>query len=418
MPAQHASKPRLSTTRLGFQNHFLPTAVGLFVVLMALAGGTMAASGQTPVPSAIVVTFAEAPALEDCVQAIHTVGGSRIIAEHDGGALDRLPIIMASGEASGTTPECWLYSGAALDVRLNQPATTVAFNRSGTVWVQVYRNNALIHETESSGLGGRYTYQQGGGFNRIIIREAGEGSTSYVALDDLQLEVPDLTASHLTRFEAMGVDTCTDQLDLPDWVTAEGGVLVNGACAIAAGDTLTISVTRPFQYWDALIDGDLTLILHTTRAAEPPQALLTDGAIFVGERDPADYVRLQLVGGAGGATVDDLRLTWVLSDPRVDGAVVGCVEGACHLSAGESVTLNMPAPMWAVALTVSGDVLVQGWRDGSLVDVWRGVGSGGVRVVTFWAGIDVLVIREASQRDGATVQMGGLYALSPPHAAP
>lgn len=389
----------------------MPKKIITLSTLLSLALIVAPTAAQSSTPSAIVVTFAEAPPLEDCVRAISAAAGSRIIADHDGGALDRLPIINDSGEASGTAPECWLYSGAALDLRLNQAATSIAFNRSGTVWVQLYRNNALVHEAESSGLGGRYTYQHGGGFNRIIIREAGDGPASYVALDDLQLDVPDLTVSHLTRFAAMGATSCAEQLAIPDWLTADGGTLINGACTIASGEALTIRSTRPFQYWDAVISGEVTLLLQTTSAAESPQTVATDGPYFVQERDPADYVQLQIVGGTDGATVTDIRLTWVLADPVADGAAAACPDGVCSLAAGEAITLNFPAPLWAAALTVSGDVLIEAFRDGELVDVWRGSGLAGVRVVAFWGGFDTLIIREAGQRDAARVQVVNLFPL-------
>lgn len=391
----------------------------MLVVGTALIGWSgWGAAAQAPTPDRVVIHFDEAGGfLDDCSTAIQAVAADRVYAVQAGGRLDRAPLIDETGEASGTAPECWLFSGASLDLYLNQPATALAFNRSGTVRVQLYRGAALIYETTSSGLGGRFDYGHAGGFNRVLLTEAGDGGSSYVVLDDLQIDLPVATTSYLTRFEAMGVDSCGEQIAIPGVVTAAGGMVQAGQCVIAAGEAVTITSAIPLQSWDAIFTGTATL---TVSAADTSSDVESDAetvadirattATFIQTRYDGPVGQITIRAGAEAATLDNLRLTWALPEPVIYSGIGGSPIDIT-LTNGNETTLSHSDTLWALSAVVDGDLLIQAYRDGQLVDVWRGHGAASARLATFWGGFDTLVLSEATRSGTTTLTDVRLYPL-------
>jgi len=410
-------------------------AVFACIFIVSLAWSTVGQThAQSAIPDVIRVGFNEAPLLEDCSRAIAQVGGTRLWVQQSNGELDRPPIINSSAEASGRAPECWLYDGASLEVWMNQPATAIRFHRSGTLRVQLYRENTLVLEDVTSGLGGRYEYVNGRGFQRIVITEAGQGASSYAALDELVLETERLAVSHVVRFDAVGATNCAENIQRADWVMAQGGTFdaERGACYLPPQTQLSISAAVPFQYWDVHIRGTGTILLaQPTRPAPQERGFRAESTTFIQPSVPEDYTQMFIVAGEEGATLESLRLTWLLENPQrlywsSTTTCADAVQGqhdihaesdtpapqvrddACVFEMGATLRLQTPTPIWVVWLVAEGEFELQSFaQDGTPLEQQTVIGNGSPQAFILWSTPTHLSLR--ANTDAANIREVVLY---------
>lgn len=394
------------------------------IVVAGLPSSALQAQSRT-FADEVKVTFAEVILNEDCTRAIESLGPT-VIALAVPGQDFGVPITFETGEASGLGPECRLYNGAVLDLRLNRPARYLAFNRSGTLQVTLYRDQDFqVFSDETSGLGGRFEYDNAGGFNRVVLTETGVGQVSYTALDDLQLGFNSVAISALTTFDVMGVNTCGASIALTDGVDSSGGSLQftddsGVVCGLAAGELLSINAALPFTRWDATVQGS---ILVDTEASSV--TIQRETPAFFQWREGGQFSTMTLSATTGDVLLDDLRLTWDVQPTLsldltvvVDG-LVSCdayinanreivatasvqregdpaplmTEMGCALGSGNELRLMLPTLQHALQLQVTGQpIMVQLYRNDELMLTTAVQGEGDRRTISAVGGFDAVAI--------------------------
>lgn len=219
------------------------------------------AHSQSPSTGETVqISFGEVQPSSDCIDAINLYAPSVQATILDVGEFGA-PFTVESAEASGLAPECQLAPATIMALTLNRRATAISFNRYGSAEVELYRNGDLVYSDTTSGLGGRFERNMGGGFDYVIIRAANVDSP--LLLDELALQFPTHALTVRVDFsEASAGDDCAPSMaQFPFLQIIEAANLTitdtpaPHICHLEADSRLTLSVNRPllgFGY-DALL---------------------------------------------------------------------------------------------------------------------------------------------------------------------
>lgn len=383
----------------------------------------------------VTVNFTEAELDADCTAALNayqpTLHASATAADLGP------PIIIDGAEASGKRPECQFAPGASITLFTNRLAAGIAFNRSGTLFIELLRNGQSVYSDNSSGLGGRFEYN-GTMFNQIILTEP--TGNAPVLWDELAITFPTHAATTTVDFSENTPHTCLDAINahpdlhsapasgsgVPEVIHDANGLDDLWVCEFGPGNVLSVRLTRPAAgiRFDLLGAAQVQFFLNgdavtpaTEVAGMPLHYTLTPG--------PFNEIILTEASGSSSFAFDNLQITYVLSGTNItvdfseaeptcaaainthgliangDNALIESTSSSrrrapeCMLQPDSELIISLDRPAVALSFAHTGDGTITVFRDGQPVGLAdQSVGPPGQFSYVVFGGFDQILIRD------------------------